>query len=263
MTDLIVNPLDLTAVKLKGGGHNPGGTEFCVNEAAAYMAGEPWSASPKCVAPTISRFTMRWNDAAWESDEARTEHLGRYLKPASEGGMLGTRTNAQDERTRAWLATDWAVRISAPAWLRAAGMVEQAEKLEELPELTRYDRKTTEQLRSIRNETWAVRTAAWSGYREKFLEEFRKAWDAEHSSPSGQADAAAAADAAATTAAATAAAATAAITAQADAQDADLRRGVRRHRHGGGERPGDGFHDHIHVVSPFAMRGFPAEPRVA
>jgi hypothetical protein len=47
----IVNDIDLTAIHLSSGSHSstkkPG--EWCVMEAVAWAAGEPWTDRPKCV----------------------------------------------------------------------------------------------------------------------------------------------------------------------------------------------------------------------
>lgn len=47
----------------------------------------------------------------------------------SRGGVSGTAT------ARAWMVTDWMVRVHTPAWLRLAGLEDQATALEVLPAL--------------------------------------------------------------------------------------------------------------------------------
>jgi hypothetical protein len=47
---------------------------MCLLEAAAYVAGEPWSDSPECVSPVLAAFGRSWNDAL--DDENR-----QMLKP--------------------------------------------------------------------------------------------------------------------------------------------------------------------------------------
>jgi hypothetical protein len=61
------------------------------------------------------------NDMRWESDDARTAALDRFTV-----AILGTATGEEDEQTRAWLATDWLVRVQTPAWLELAGRTEDA-----------------------------------------------------------------------------------------------------------------------------------------
>ena len=52
----------LQGLSLKSGAHSPNST-FCVMEAVAYVAGEPWSDKPECACPIISSLLRSWNDA--------------------------------------------------------------------------------------------------------------------------------------------------------------------------------------------------------
>ncbi len=108
---------------LAHGSHTPNDGEMCAMEAAAYVAGEPWSDHPQCVSPVIAAFMRSWNDAL--PDEDRT----RLLLPLIPD-TVGTRTTDDDEETRAWMATDWLVRVHTSAWLRLAGLTEHAQALE-------------------------------------------------------------------------------------------------------------------------------------
>ena len=117
----------LETVRLDSGGHTPDG-EFCVMELIADMAGEKWSASPQCASKVITSFLINWNDSL--NDEDR-----QMLKPLVPL-VIGTRTSAKDETTRAWMCTDWLARECAPAFLRCAGLRAQAELLEALAPLT-------------------------------------------------------------------------------------------------------------------------------
>ena len=116
-------PIDLDAVTLSVGAHDPDG-QFCVMELAAYIAGEKWTDSPQCVSPVIAAFLRAWNDAL--DDETR-----QRLKPYSLAA-IGTNTGAADDETRAWMATDWLARVHTPAWLRLAGLTSDAQALESL-----------------------------------------------------------------------------------------------------------------------------------
>jgi hypothetical protein len=66
-------------------------------------------------------------DAAWGGAEGRTAALDRFSV-----AILGTKTTDADEETRAWLATDWLIRVQTPAWLRLAGLTADAQALEGL-----------------------------------------------------------------------------------------------------------------------------------
>jgi hypothetical protein len=122
----IVNPLDLDSLALDKGAHDPGAA-MCVMEAVAYVAGEEWSDHPKCASPVISAFMRSWNDALPEADR------NRLLKPYVLR-LVGTAATAEVEEVRAWMCLDWLVRVHTPAWLRLAGLSEQADRLAGLPE---------------------------------------------------------------------------------------------------------------------------------
>ena len=147
--------LDLSTLRLAKGAHSPDGV-FCVMEAAAYIAGEPWSDHPACVSPVIAEFCRSWND---ELDD-KTRQILVPIIPR----LIGTATTAADETTRAWLATDWLVRTFAPAWLRLAGLTSHADALEGLDALTTADlaRKAQKVIAAARD---ATRAAAWAAAR--------------------------------------------------------------------------------------------------
>ena len=108
---------------LYAGAHQPDG-KMCVMEAAAYVAGEPWSDAPACVSPTIADFLRRWNDAL--QDDATRLRLLKPLIPV----VIGSRTTLADENARAWMLVDWLARAAAPAMLRLPPrLVERAERL--------------------------------------------------------------------------------------------------------------------------------------
>lgn len=92
------------------GNHEPNG-QMCVMEAAAYIAGEPWSNRPVCVCPTITAFMISWNDSL-STDEARNRLLKPLLVPIME-----TRSSNEIATQRAYKALDWLVRVYTPAWL--------------------------------------------------------------------------------------------------------------------------------------------------
>ncbi len=117
-------------ISLKKGAHSPNST-YCVMEAVAFVAGEPWSDHPQCACPVISNFLRNWNDSL-PSDSERD----RLLKPLIPR-LVGTR-NAALERRRATMAADWLVRFHLPAWLRLAGLTAQSEALASLPEITDF-----------------------------------------------------------------------------------------------------------------------------
>ena len=125
----LVNTLQADLV-LDSGSHKQPNDAFaaCVMEAVAYVAGEPWSDHPECACPVIGAFLRSWNDSM--NDEDR-----QILLPLVPR-LVGTRSTAEVEEQRAWMATDWLVREFTPAWLRLAGLDDHAHTLEKLATLT-------------------------------------------------------------------------------------------------------------------------------
>src|SRR5215831_14318509 len=80
----------LQGLSLKQGAHSPDST-FCVMEAVAFVAGEPWSDSPQCACPVISVFLRAWNDSL-RTDADRD----RLLKPLIPK-LVGTRNKSLEE----------------------------------------------------------------------------------------------------------------------------------------------------------------------
>lgn len=137
--------LEFEALVLAQGAHGKWFTgEACLVECSNLIAAgrvhvPDWS--PRCPLaavefaddhPSISRvirqFAIGLNDAWSNADRQR-------LKPYATR-ILCTATSDADEEARAWMATDWLVRVHAPAFLRLAGLTEQAEALESLARIT-------------------------------------------------------------------------------------------------------------------------------
>ena len=142
---------------LKSGAHSEGAA-MCAMEAVAYIAGEPWSDHPQCASPVIAAFMRSWNDSL-PSDAERERLLLPFIPK-----IVGTRGSEALEHRRSLMAADWLVRVHTPAWLRLAGLEDQALSLEGLPEIT-----SMAQVPSIRGPIEAVRidavaagAAAWA-----------------------------------------------------------------------------------------------------
>jgi hypothetical protein len=58
-------------------------------------------------------FMRSWNDSV---DDAFRQKLKPYAAKC-----IGTKTTEADETRRAWMATDWLVRVHTPAFLELAG----------------------------------------------------------------------------------------------------------------------------------------------
>ena len=149
--------LDLETIRLGRGNHRPGSDDPCVMEAAALLAGETWTDHPACVSPVIAAFLRRWNDALGDEDR-------QSLKPFARK-VLVTNTGAADDDRRAWMVTDWMVRVHLPAWLRLAKLDAQAEAVERLPEL-------------VNAESWQSARAVILDAQDKADAAWAAAWDA-------------------------------------------------------------------------------------
>jgi hypothetical protein len=160
-----MNPAALIQQPLARGGHAASQQQACVMELAAYLANEPWSDAPACVSPVIAAFLVSWNDALPDADRER------LLKPLA-WQVLGTKTTDADEETRAWMATDWLVRVQTPAWLRLAGLMEHAQALEALARISdaTLARAAQPTVEAARHASAAASAAAWDAW--------AAAWDA-------------------------------------------------------------------------------------
>jgi hypothetical protein len=116
------------SIRLAYGLHASPDEGMSLLEAVSWVAGEPFGDRPRCVSPALAAFGGAWNDALPDDDRDR---LLVPLIPA----LIGTRTTEADDETRTWMATDWLVRVHAPAWIRRAGFGEEADRLEALPPL--------------------------------------------------------------------------------------------------------------------------------
>ncbi len=153
---------------LESGAHTPNG-RWCIMEAAAFVAGEPWSDHPECVSPVIGAFMRNWNDNL--PDDERTALLLPLLPK-----LLNTRGSTELEQRRSLMAADWLVRTHTVAWLRLAKLDKQADLLANLPEIT-----SMAQIPSILGPLKAVRIAADAS---------RAAWEAAAEAAAGAAEAA-------------------------------------------------------------------------
>ena len=143
-------------LSLKAGAHSPDST-FCILEAVAFVAGEPWSDHPACACPVIGAFLRSWNDSL-RTDAERN----RLLKPLIPD-LVGSKSTKAVEERRALLCADWLVRVHTPAWLRLAGLTAHADALEALPEITAFAQVPSIRgtISAARDEAYKARDAAW------------------------------------------------------------------------------------------------------
>jgi hypothetical protein len=147
--------------KLYRGAHDAGGGQRCALEWVAYLAGEEHTDHPVCVSPMLGAFGRSWNDAL---DNATRQKLRPYL-----ARMIGTAGDGRDEE-RAWLCTDWLVRVCAPAFMELTpALRESAAVLRGLSPVL-----SAESVRGVSTEIMRARdesAAAWDAARDA-------AWDA-------------------------------------------------------------------------------------
>ena len=153
-------------LSLKAGAHSPDST-FCVLEAVAFVAGEPWSDHPECACPIIGAFLRSWNDSL-QTDADRD----RLLKPLIRD-LVGSKSTKEVEDKRALLCADWLIRVNTPTWLRIAGLTVHADALEALPEITSFG-----QIPSIRGPIEAAREDAYEAGAAAGAAAGDAAWDA-------------------------------------------------------------------------------------
>ena len=121
-------PFDLDAITLARGAHDRRTDGVCVMEAVAWWAGEDHSDRPECVSPVIGAFLRSWNDALPDGDR---QQLRRWVPE-----VVGTNAGPAVDAELSWIALDWLVRVHTPAWLRLAGLIEQAALLTDMAEIT-------------------------------------------------------------------------------------------------------------------------------
>lgn len=172
-----MSAVDLDNIVLRRGAHPSPGDGTCVTEAVAFVAGEPHSDHPACLSPVLGAFLRSRNDGL-PSDEERDRRLKRFVPR-----VIGTAGDGHDEE-RAWMATDWLVRVHTPAFLDAAGLTAHASSLRGLPESTADAAATWRPpLEAARQDAAAARTAAgtaagdavWAAARDAARD---AAWDA-------------------------------------------------------------------------------------
>ncbi len=162
--------IDFASARLARSSHTDPCSGYCAVELANLIAAKRVANVPAAIAPTcemkvvpfadshpsISRiirgFVVGWNDAMNDADR-------QILLPYA-AKILCTKTTAAGEKTRAWLATDWLVRVQTPAWLRLAGLTEHALALESLARIV--DAKTARAAQPALGRAQPASAAAWA-----------------------------------------------------------------------------------------------------
>ena len=116
--------------------HARRGLRLTFLELAAWLAHEPHTDAPESVSPVLATYA-RWFASALDDRRRQTlkDRARRLIgtgdtslpRPSHGPPPLSTQDSA-----RAWLATDWLIRVQAASWLRLAGLTEAATRLESI-----------------------------------------------------------------------------------------------------------------------------------
>ena len=117
--------IDLANVHLDRGSHPSRDGDVGVMEAVAWFAGEHHTSHPETVSPVISAFCQLINDRVGDEERQR---LVAYIPR-----LAGSKAAHDVELRRTMAIADWAVRMVAPAALRAAGLAKEADDLSQVP----------------------------------------------------------------------------------------------------------------------------------
>jgi hypothetical protein len=122
---------DLDDIVLETIPHARRGLRLTFLELVSWLAHEPHNDAPSSVSPVLATYA-RWFASALDRD--RRQELKLRAQPMigtgapGGGGAPASLTPADTERV--WLTTDWMIRVQAASWLRLAGLVEAAGRLE-------------------------------------------------------------------------------------------------------------------------------------
>ncbi|MGZ4225015.1 MAG: hypothetical protein ACXVTC_02005 [Solirubrobacteraceae bacterium] len=105
-----MSPVSYQTIKLSKGKHSSADDGACVMELASMLAGEPFTDHPAAVCPVIGSFMRAYNDSI---DDSRRQDLYAYASM-----VVGSRTSADIQRTRAEFLTDWAQQYRRSRWTR-------------------------------------------------------------------------------------------------------------------------------------------------
>jgi hypothetical protein len=105
-----MSPASYQTIKLGKGKHSSPDDGACVMELASMLAGEPFTDHPATVCPVIGSFMRAYNDSV---DDSRRQDLYAYASM-----VVGSRTSADIQRTRAEFLTAWAQQFRRNRWTR-------------------------------------------------------------------------------------------------------------------------------------------------
>ncbi len=120
---------DLEGIELEPVPHIRRGLHLSLLELAAWLAGEPHTDAPASVSPVVATYA-RWLASAVDDETRQTlKPLAARLVGTADAAPARPGELGERDRSRVWQATEWIVRVQAPAWLRAAGLEQAAGRL--------------------------------------------------------------------------------------------------------------------------------------
>lgn len=133
---------DLDDIVLETLPHARRGLRLTFLELVSWLAHEPHNDAPGTVSPVLATYA-RWFASALGSErrqelKPRARQLIGTAQPLPAAGSPGPHGLSPADSERAWLATDWLIRVQAGAWLRLAGLVEAAGRLEAIGPTTNH-----------------------------------------------------------------------------------------------------------------------------
>jgi hypothetical protein len=139
---------DLDDIVLEAMPHARRGMRLTFLELVSWLGHEHHSDAPASVSPVLATYG-RWLASALGSDrrqelKTRARRMigtGHSEMPArSRSAVLpeGAPTLTATDQQRVWVTTDWLIRVQAAAWLRLAGLVEAAGRLEAIGPTTNH-----------------------------------------------------------------------------------------------------------------------------
>ena len=153
----------LDGLTLDSGSHRDFETGHCINEVAAWLAGEPHTDRPSCVSPVLRSYTMRLNDR-WNNEDRQ------LLKPYA-AKIVGTAGDGQDGARLALAQTALTIDL-LPPWLRLAGLDDAATEIKGLKDAGSVELRQA--IRRASDAAWTKRSQAGARLRDRIKAELVK-----------------------------------------------------------------------------------------
>ncbi len=127
---------DLDDIVLETLPHSRRGLHLTFLELVSWLAHEPHNDAPVNVSPVLATYS-RWFGSALDSTrrqelKSRARALIGTGRSAAPWAARSRAPLSASDVERAWLTTDWLIRVQAASWLRLGGLVEAAGRLESI-----------------------------------------------------------------------------------------------------------------------------------